>query len=297
MKIMVTGATGFIGKKLLGVLKGDISVLSRSRHNKYPTVICDFEKDKIPNNSLIDIDIVFHLAGVAHDINGNSNLYQKINIDITIQLAELAVKSNVKRFIFISSVKAGGLPSNNNCVDENYQGGSEGVYGNTKKKAEIELLKIGHRTGMHISIIRPSLVYGPNIKGNLKLMLSGIESGWFPPMPEVNNRRSMVHVDDLVRAMLFISKSNKTKGEVYIVTDGEPYSSREIYNTMCTLTGRSIPKWRVPKILFTVISLVSQNYQYKIRKLLGNECYSSKKLEKIGFKAEKTLENMYETSF
>jgi nucleoside-diphosphate-sugar epimerase len=128
-------------------------------------------------------------------------------------------------------------------------------------------------------------------------MLSGIKKGWFPSLPETGNKRSMIHVDDLVRAILLVAKDNHTNGEIFIATDGTPYSSREIYNAMRDVTGKSIPKWSVPKILFDIVGLVSPRIKYKINKLLGDECYSSGKLEALGFEARKTLKEMNETDF
>ena len=150
---------------------------------------------------------------------------------------------------------------------------------------------------MHVSIIRPSLAYGPDVKGNLKSMLLGVKKGWFPPLPETGNRRSMIHSDDLVRAILLVAEDKRANGEIFIATDGTPYSSREIYNTMCIVTGKLIPKWSVPKTLFDLASLASPRIKYKINKLLGDECYSSVKLEDLGFKAKKSLKDMNETDF
>jgi nucleoside-diphosphate-sugar epimerase len=150
---------------------------------------------------------------------------------------------------------------------------------------------------MHVSIIRPSLVYGPNVKGNLQLMLSGIEKGWFPPLPETGNRRSMIHVDDLVRAILLVAEDKRANGEIFIATDGTPYSSREIYDAMCKILGKPASKWSVPKALFDIASLASPRIKYKINKLLGDECYSSAKLEGLGFKAKKSLKDISETDF
>ena len=150
---------------------------------------------------------------------------------------------------------------------------------------------------MHVSIIRPSLVYGPNVKGNLKLMLAGIKKGWFPPLPETGNRRSMIHVDDLVRAILLVAKDECANGEIFIATDGTPHSSRDIYNAMCSVLDKSIPKWSVPNNLFDMASLINPRIKYKLNKLLGDECYSSAKLEALGFKVQKTLKDMNETSF
>ena len=298
--ILISGATGFIGERLVGAVDANIRVLSRKKQSNYETVVCDLKSEVIPDNALDGVNTVFHLAGFAHDLSDATkiqNIYQKVNVDATIRLAKLAVKSNVNRFIFVSSVKAGGGSNFGVCVSEKDQGNPEGIYGKTKREAELKLLKIGKESDMHVSIIRPSLVYGPNVKGNLQLMLSGIKKGWFPPLPETGNKRSMIHVDDLVLAILLVANDDRANGEIFIATDGTPHSSREIYNAMCGVLDKSIPKWSVPKILFDMASLVNPRIKYKLNKLLGDECYSSAKLEALGFKAKKTLKDMNETSF
>ena len=107
----------------------------------------------------------------------------------------------------------------------------------------------------------------------------------------------MIHVDDLVRAILFVANDDRANGEIFIATDGATHSSREIYNAMCSMLGKSIPKWSIPKILFNMASLINPRIKYKLTKLLGDECYSSAKLEALGFKAQKTLKNINETDF
>jgi nucleoside-diphosphate-sugar epimerase len=302
-KYLVTGSTGFIGNKLtkhLAEMKVLVRILSRKNQSNYETVVCDLQSDVIPDDALDNIDTVFHLAGFAHDMRDASkiaDLYYKVNVSATVQLANLAVKSGVKRFVFVSSVKAGGNPPLGTCANEKDQKNTEDVYGKTKREAELKLLEIGKDSGMHVSIIRPSLVYGPNVKGNLQLMLSGVRAGWFPPLPETGNKRSMIHVDDLVLAILLVANDDRANGEIFIATDGVPYSSREIYNAMCSALDKSIPKWSIPKFLFDMASLISPRIKYKLNKLLGDECYSSAKLEALGFKAQKTLKDMNETDF
>jgi len=302
-KYLVTGSTGFIGSRLLGLLstiKCDVRLLARSKVNNYETVVCNLEQDRISKHALESVDTVFHLAGFAHDMQDPSkveDLYRVINVEATVELARLAVESGVKRFVFISSVKAGGGLASGKCINESDQNEPEGVYGKSKREAELKLLKIGKESGMHVSIIRPSLVYGPEVKGNLQLMLTGIKKGWFPPLPEMGNRRSMIHVDDLVRAILLVSEDERANGEVFIATDGMPHSSREIYNAMCNVEGKPIPKWSVPKFLFNLVATISPKIRYKVDKLLGDENYSSEKLEALGFKAQRTLKEMNETSF
>jgi len=299
----VTGGSGFIGQRLVSALKqsgGEIRALSREGKSDYDTIVCDLQSEVIPDQAFNNVDTVFHLAGFAHDIRDASkisDLYYKVNVSATVQLANLAVKSGVKRFVFVSSVKAGGNPPLGICANEKDQRNSEDVYGKTKREAELKLLEIGQVSGMHVSIIRPSLVYGPNAKGNLQLMLSGIEKGWFPPLPETGNKRSMIHVDDLVRAILLVADDDRANGEIFIATDGTPHSSREIYDAICSALDKSIPKWSVPRGLFDMASLASSRIKYKLNKLLGDECYSSAKLEALGFKAKKTLKDMNETSF
>jgi len=302
-KYLVTGSTGFIGSRLLGLLSttgGDVRLLARSEVNNYETVVCSLGQDRIPKHTLESVDTIFHLAGFAHDMQNPSkveDLYRIINIEATVELAMLAVESGVKRFVFVSSVKAGGKAIDGRCINESNQSEPEGVYGKSKREAELRLLKIGKESGMHVSIIRPSLVYGPGVKGNLQLMLVGIARGWFPPLPETGNRRSMIHVDDLVRAIFLVAKDERANGEIFIATDGMPHSSREIYSAMCNIAGKSAPKWSVPKFLFNLVAIVSQKIRYKVDKLLGDEYYSSEKLEVLGFKARKTLKEMNETSF
>jgi len=301
----ITGSSGFIGSRLLTCLSNEsdnIRLLVRSidASSQYEQVKCDLESGYIPFDCFSGVSTVFHLAGFAHDMRTPKDvvsIYQSVNMDATIKLAELAVKADVKKFIFVSSVKAGGLPFYGCCASENDQGDPEGVYGKTKREAELELLKIGKGSDMHVAIIRPSLVYGPEVKGNLQLMLSGIKAGWFPPLPETNNKRSMIHVDDLVQSILLVSEDKRANGEIFIATDGTPYSSREIYNTMCGVRGKPAPKWSVSKIFFDIASLMSPRIKYKINKLLGDECYSSAKLEALGFKAKKSLKDMNETDF
>jgi UDP-glucose 4-epimerase len=296
--IFVTGATGFIGQQLLHALESnpasfahtqpsDIKILSRCPHQDYKTVICDLEIDLIPEDTLNGIETVFHLAGFAHDIRDATeveHLYRAVNVDATEKLAQLAVASGVKRFVFVSSVKAGG-----NSVD----GTPEGVYGKTKHEAELKILEIGRQSGMHISIVRPSLVYGPGVKGNLALMRRGIEQGWFPPLPETENRRSMIHVDDLVRALLLAAEDKRANGEIFIATDGMPHSSREVYEAICQSVGKTVPQWSVPKIVFEGLSLLIPRIRYKMDKLLGDDYYSSDKLDKLGFRAKKSLKDFH----
>ena len=304
-KILVTGANGFIGRSLCNSIRdsGDIvRILVRTKMAKVSDEQFIFrDKENIDISAFLGVDVVIHLAGYAHDTankRNNDDKYWDINVELTEKILNLSLQSKVSKFIFISSVKAGGIPDNSRkCFSESFCAKPNNIYGETKIYAEKRILDIAKKSDINISIIRPSLVYGPKMKGNLHSMLYWIDKGWFPPLPENGNVRSMVHIDDLVDAIRLVCNYNKSNGEVFIVTDGRRYSSYEIYNTMCDVLKKSIPKYRIPPFVFVFIGWFNKNAQYKIGKLLGSECYSSKKIESIGFKAKKSLLDMNITEY
>ena len=304
-RFFLTGATGFVGSRLVQRLSnsvglGQVTVLSRKQHPTCKTVISDLQSGTIPANALDGIDTLYHLAGYAHDLQdaqSAAHLYQAVNVDATVQLVQLAVSSGVKRFVFVSSVKAGGSAVARRCVTEEDQFEPEGVYGRTKREAELKVLEIGRQSGMHVSIVRPSLVYGPGVKGNLALMQAGVRRGWFPPLPDTGNLRSMIHVDDLVRALVFVAENKQANRQIYIATDGKPHTSREIYIEVCKSVGKIPRQWEVPFVFFKMIASIVPRLKYKINKILGDECYSSDKLSQLGFVVRKSLSDFSHSDY
>tara|TARA_Y100001970_G_scaffold161241_1_gene197233 strand:- start:5001 stop:5909 length:909 start_codon:yes stop_codon:yes gene_type:complete len=302
MRVLVTGASGFIGKRLCDLLvKEDhyVRVITRSRTDFFDSIVCDIENDDIPAEAFDDIEVIFHLAGYAHDLSNkadNKDKYISLNVDATMKLAKLASLSKVRKFIYVSSVKAGNFHDNNN-FDNGSSVNLHEIYGVSKRQAEISLLELAISTSMDTSILRPSLVYGPNVKGNLQAMQSAIKRGWFPPLPKLSNCRSMIHVDDVARSLLFIALNDKTNGEIYIATDGKTYSSSDIYEEFCTLLGKRIPSWRIPLTFLKFLALFGPSLNKKIKKITGNEVYDSTKLEDTGFKTIFTLSNLNEKAF
>lgn len=305
MNVLVTGANGFIGKSLcksLSISGYNVIKLVRTKILEDESVQyeCDFETTKFPEEALEGIDVIYHLAGIAHDTTGSvflDNQYYLVNVDATEKIATLAAKKNIKHFIFVSSAKAGGEPRVGYCSSEENQNIPKDIYAISKREAEKKIIRIGKEFNLNVTILRPSLVYGPNAGGNLKLMLLAIKKGWFPPIPKTENQRSMVHIDDLVSSMIFVTNNKDAFGEIFNVTDGIPYSTRELYEEMCKLSGKDIPKWAVPVFLFNLISKTSKRIEKKVSKLLGDECYSSDKLESIGFKPTRKLSEINETYF
>jgi nucleoside-diphosphate-sugar epimerase len=170
----------------------------------------------------------------------------RINFEGTRNLLEAAGQAGVKCFVFISSVKAMAEPGEN-CADENWPGEPNTPYGRAKRAAEDAVLEAGVKYGMHVVNLRLSMVYGRGGRGNLERMARGIRAGWFPSLPETGNRRSLIHVDDVVAAMRLVAERPEANGRTYIVADPQAYSGREIYDSIrAVLAVPPVPTFRVP---------------------------------------------------
>lgn len=304
MKILITGANGFVGERLLKALENTnrpIKIVSRKPakpQKEHEIITLDLSRETIKAIDLEDVSTVIHLAAYTHDVNNskeNEESYVSNNTHATVELAKAAKNSGVKRFIFISSVKAGEANKGSESINERHI--PQGIYGKTKRDAEIKLLQISDKASMNITILRPALIYGPGMKGNLAMMKNGMKRGWFPQLPEINNRRSMIHVDDLVRAILFLEKKEDSYGEIFIATDGKDYSTNQIQIALLKSIGKESHSWKIPKFLLCLISKINDKYQYKVNKLVSDEYYSSLKILELGFTPKLELKNINEKIF
>tara|TARA_B110000003_G_scaffold274078_1_gene313124 strand:- start:2871 stop:3800 length:930 start_codon:yes stop_codon:yes gene_type:complete len=301
--ILITGSTGFIGSSLVNALSNSCNkliLLSRTINPEIPhkQIKCDFLTDELKIDFFQNVDVVFHLAGCAHDtrISKSENYYRKINVEASLNIAQLAIKCNVSKFVYLSSVKAGPKINQNKFFSQGDIKAKD-IYGQTKYEAEEALMQIALMCNMSLIILRPALVYGPEVKGNLKFMLKGVLQGWFPPLPEVHKYRSMVHIDDLIRALMFIVEDNRADGNTYVITDEHKYSSREIYETLCYACNKKPFNWSVPKFVFELIGYLHPVIRSKMRKLFDDEIYSSVKIKELGFNPIKSLKDINETIF
>lgn len=299
-KILVTGASGFIGKILCDkLLKQGLYVRTLIRRNisgESDNVNLDLTSDSFPNEICTNIDTVFHLAGKAHalaEVAQDIDEYRLINADATRKLLEAARQSGVKRFIYFSSVKAVGdgdwLP-----MDESVNSPADTPYGQSKYAAEQLVLHGGYVP--HPVVIRPCMVYGNTDKGNLPRMIEAIRKGVFPPIPEVHNKRSMVHVEDVVRAAILAAEKPEAAGQVYIVLDGHSYSTRQIYDWIRECLGKTPSSLTMPLALLRAMAkagdgigkLRGRRFMFDsdaLEKLVGSAWYSSAKIEReLGFK-------------
>ena len=299
MKSIVTGSSGFIGNRLCLLLEEEghevIKVSRKIKLDSRKDLVCDLETTSLENKNLSDVRNIFHLAGYAHDLSNPENSkdkYYSLNVEATLNLATQASENGVEKFVYISSVKAESSSVSSDQVEDK----DLGIYGETKRKAELLLLELSQKTDMQIHIIRPSLVYGPNVKGNLFNMKVAIEKGWFPPIPRINNFKSMIHVDDLARAIVFVAKEGIDK-EIYNVTDGVDYSTTEIYETLCRLVEKKPPSLRIPLFAFELLAKVPSGLGHKVKKLLESERFSSGKIRSLGYYSKLKLKQFNETLF
>lgn len=305
--VLVTGGTGFIGSHLVDELihqGADIRVLSRSGRglerwpaSKVRTVQGDLTERDSLNGVCDGIHTLFHLASHAHVLDAPVNEtsgHLQVTEQGTLALLEEAEKAGVKRFVFISSVKAMG-EENAICLDETMPPRPEHPYGLAKLHAERAVLAGARRCGMQASVLRLPMVYGPGNKGNLPRMIAAIRRGRFPPLPEVPNRRSMVHVEDTVQAMLLAAVRKEADGQVYIVTDGRDYSTREIHRLIALSLHRPPPRWGIPMGLLQAgakfgdlvlrAGLPMPLHSSSLRKLLGSSWFSIAKIKReLGYR-------------
>ncbi|PIS18317.1 MAG: NAD-dependent dehydratase [Zetaproteobacteria bacterium CG12_big_fil_rev_8_21_14_0_65_55_1124] len=301
--VLVTGATGFIGQnlcRLLSEMQVDLHVLGRTR----PEFSAKFHvwdmEGCLDSDVLSGIDTVFHLAGKAHALEESrqdAREYFRINTEATEELLLACKKSGVKTFVYFSSVKATGdseVLTDESCLSE-----SDTPYGQSKRASEKLVLKGGYVP--HPVVIRPSMVYGNTEKGNLPKMIRAVWAGKFPPLPETHNKRSMVHVDDLVRAAILAAEKPEAAGKVYIVTDSEAYSTRQIYEWICEALHKPVPVWNIPFCVMKLFAklgdmiglLRGRRFSFDsdaLGKLTGSACYSSEKIAReLGFRAKRNL--------
>ena len=219
MSILVTGSSGFIGSRFTELLKKKNLSFKTIGRNEKDDFYCDFEKTPLPLNAFDGVDSIVHIAGYAHDVKNtmeNNKKHDQINFKVTENLIKKADNSGVKKFIYISSVKAGGMQKINGRITEESIDFNEMPYSIAKRKSEEFLINFKSKSNIEKIIIRPSLVYGKNMKGNLNLMMRFIKKGLFPPLPDIDTRKALVHVDDVARAILFLSKKQNLNNEIFV---------------------------------------------------------------------------------
>lgn len=268
-KILITGATGFLGNSLGKALSlvGRYSLKAQVR--KSIEISWAEEVFQISNLSSIErlnsifegIDVVIHCAARVHIMNDTSSNpldeFQKVNVDGSISLAKLAAKSGVRRFIFISSIKVNGEDTEDGKV---YKADDipapQDPYGVSKMEAEEGLKQIAAETGMELVIIRPVLVYGPGVKANFLNMMRWLHKGVPLPLGSIKNKRSLVALGNLIDLIKTCIDHPAAASETFIAADGEDLSTTDLLLRMSNALGTRARLLPVPQRLLIACATV-----------------------------------------
>lgn len=310
--VLVTGATGKIGRRLVETLVAQgarVSVLTRNpgaAADLWPLASIDYRRADLIDTDSLDavlngIATVFHLASYSPGV-GDPEIYEApshwpVTVIGTQHLVQAVAASQVRRLVYASSVKAMGdaVGDLGHPADESIEPQPDTLYGRAKLDAERSVLNLGLTGLVRVGVLRVPMVYGLHGQGNVVRMIDAMARRRFPPWPHVENRRSAVHVEDAVWALIALANNPNGNGQVYLVTDGRYYSTRWLYERICLALGRKIPRWAVPlwtlrlgAALGSTVERISGRAmpidREGLSKLLGDAWYSSAKIEReLGF--------------
>jgi len=248
MQVILTGATGFIGRHLAKSLDNLTDVKLTCAVRRAGSSNCD--REVVVNGLDSDTDwsealtkklVVIHAAARAHiakdDLPDPLSEYRKINVDGTLNLAREAASAGVRRFIFISSIGVNGNINQRPFTEEDRPNPSE-FYAQSKWEAEQGLWEIGKETDMEIVIIRPPLVYGPGAPGNFGALTRWVEKGIPLPLGSIRNQRSLVAIDNLVDLIVKCVEHPNAANQVFLAGDGEDLSTTELLKGVAQAMGR-----------------------------------------------------------
>ncbi|KAA1152426.1 NAD-dependent epimerase/dehydratase family protein [Pseudoalteromonas sp. FUC4] len=245
MKVAITGATGFIGKELLIDCPNDIELLALTRKSitakKYIKYDDLFD---VKAEHLVGCESFVHLAGVAHTAVADPETYTQYNTELVSYLANEAVKANIKRFIFISTIGVNGLNSGEEPFKPSDLANPHNDYALSKYNAEQELRSIAKKTGLEVVIIRPVLVYGKEAPGSFSLLLKMISKFGVLPFGFVKNKRSFIAVQNLVDFIILCLKHEKAAGQIFLASDGQVTSTKAFTNSIAKGINKTL--WHLP---------------------------------------------------
>ncbi|NRP37555.1 GDP-6-deoxy-D-mannose reductase [Marinobacterium sp. xm-a-121] len=256
MNILLTGASGFLGRRLTEVIgcNSDFELTTVVRRDaermSAPAVIVPaIHGDTNWYVALSGQQVVIHAAARAHimrdEVDDPLEEYRKVNVDGTLNLAQQATAAGVKRFIFISSIKVNGeqTPSGKPFTAD-YTPAPEDAYGISKWEAEQGLQKLAAETGLEVVIVRPPLVYGQGAKGNFASIVKLVAKGLPLPLGAINNQRSLVALDNLVDLIITCMDHPAAANQVFLAGDERDLSTTELLQEVAK--AMSVPSRLLP---------------------------------------------------
>jgi len=270
MKFLITGVSGFIGSslalrlieqgyKVTGIYSNSKKSSLNSKINLIRANLLEMNEDHI--SQILDVEAVIYCAGRAHIMNDTSEDsigdYRKINRDAAIKFAELAAIKQVKRFIYVSTIKVNGESSNPKESFVSKIGNKPtDPYALSKYEAEIGLLNIAKRTNMEVVIIRPPLVYGPGVKANLKRLISLVRTNLPLPFGSIKNLRShisLINLCSFIECCSIKEKTPRAGNEVFVISDGIDLSTPDLIKKISKNYGSNTLVFRFPLFLVKFI--------------------------------------------
>lgn len=276
MKVLITGASGFVGTNLTAYLSGtfEVSVLSRDGLNR------------IGAADLKDCQTIVHLAGKAHDLKNVSTPddYYHVNFELTKQLYDAFLRSDAKQFIFVSSVKAA-ADSVEGFLTEDTMPNPQTHYGKSKLLAEQYILAQPPQPGKLFYILRPCMVHGPGNKGNLNLLYQLVKKGIPYPLAAFHNDRSFLSIDNLCFVIKEIIENGCIIPGIYNVSDNEPLSTNQVVSVLASTLNVKTKLWKISPAFIKFLAKAGDRLRLplnseRLHKLTESYLVSNKKIKK-----------------